>query len=71
MDTKNFKKQYVNLQIKLFNYIKLLDGMLSQYLINPTSISFKKISKLNNTINKILIQNYDLQNYIICCELIA
>lgn len=71
MYTKKLKRNYSNLQMKLFNYVTLLDDMLTQYLTNPTSISYKKISKLNKIISAILVHNYDLQNKIIYSELIA
>lgn len=71
MDTNKLKKDYANLQIKLYGYVSLLEDMLTQYLTNPNSISYKKISNLSNIINNILVHNYNLQNKIIYSEYIA
>lgn len=66
MNTNNIKKKYILLQLKLFDYVDLLDGLLTKYLENPNSISYKKISNIYRYINTLLLQNYTLQNMIIC-----
>lgn len=71
MDTKKLKKDYAVLQMKLFDYVSLLEDMLSKYLTSPQSISYKKITRLNRMINNILLHNHHLQNKIIYGEYIA
>ena len=71
MDTKKLKKDYANLQVKLFDYVSLLEDMLTQYLTNPLSISYKKICRLHKYINAILVHNQLIQNKIIYSECVA
>lgn len=71
MDTKKLKKDYASLQIKLYDYVNILDDMLTKYLNDPNTISYKEISHLSELINEMLVHNSNLQNMIICSELIA
>ena len=71
MDTKKLKEDYANLQLKLFDYVSLLEDMLTQYLTNPHSISYRKICRLNKYINSILVHNQFIQNKIIYSECVA
>lgn len=71
MDTKKLKKDYASLQIKLYDYVNILDDMLTKYLNDPNAISYKEISKLSELINEMLVHNSNLQNMIIYSELIA
>lgn len=71
MDHKKLKKDYANLQLKLFDYVSLLEDMLTKYLTNPHSISYRKICRLNKSINAILIHNQFIQNKIIYSQCVA
>lgn len=71
MDTKKLKKDYASLQIKLYDYVNILDDMLTKYLNDSNAISYKEISHLSELINEMLVHNSNLQNMIICSELIA
>ena len=71
MDHKKLKEDYANLQLKLFDYISLLEDMLTKYLTNPNSISYRKICRLHKNINAILIHNHLIQNKIIYNQCVA
>ena len=70
INTKN-KKLYTMLQIKLFDYSKMLDDLFDSYIKDPSNISYKKIVNLNNTINNLMNESTRLQDDIIYYELLG
>lgn len=70
VDLKN-KKLYSLLQIKLFNYSKLLEDSFNTYLENPSENTYKKIVNINDTINQLINESERLQINIIYYELLG